>query len=81
MNWLVERPQESFRCEVKARYQQQSRPSTVRLNADGTASITLDEPLNGVAPGQAAVLYHGDQALGGGWIMSPEPSPQNAVAT
>lgn len=81
MNWLVERPQESFRCEVKARYQQQSRPSTVRLNADGTASITLDEPLNGVAPGQAAVLYRGDQVLGGGWIMSPEPSPQNAVAT
>ena len=33
--------------------------------------IILDEPQFGIASGQAAVLYHGDDAdilLGGGWI-------------
>ena len=31
-------------------------------------SVRFDEPVWAVAPGQAVVLYQGDQVLGGGWI-------------
>ena len=34
---------------------------------DGSA-VRFDRPEYGVAPGQAAVLYRGEQVLGGGWI-------------
>lgn len=30
--------------------------------------LVFDEPAYGVSPGQAAVLYDGEQVLGGGWI-------------
>jgi tRNA-specific 2-thiouridylase len=38
------------------------------------AHILLDAPEEGVAPGQAAVLYdvHTTRVLGGGWIMATE---------
>jgi tRNA-uridine 2-sulfurtransferase len=30
--------------------------------------VTFAEPVEGVAPGQAAVFFTGDEVLGGGWI-------------
>ena len=71
LNWLVDRPDSPWTCQVKARYQQTSRPCTVDITGDDEATITMHEPLPGVAPGQAAVLYDGDKVLGGGWIQSP----------
>ena len=35
--------------------------------------ITLDRPAQGVARGQAAVLYDGDTVLGSGTISGPAP--------
>jgi tRNA-specific 2-thiouridylase len=41
-----------------------------RARADGGALVRLDEPAYGVAPGQAAVFYDGDdRVIGGGWIQ------------
>jgi tRNA-specific 2-thiouridylase len=40
----------------------------VRPLGRDTAEIVLDEPEEGVAPGQACVLYDGTRVLGGGWI-------------
>jgi tRNA-specific 2-thiouridylase len=34
----------------------------------GSAEIELATPVEGVAPGQACVVYDGDRVLGGGWI-------------
>lgn len=68
LNWLANRPSDEFSCEVKVRYRQQSEPCTVHVNADGTATVIPDRPIFGVAPGQAAVFYLGDQVIGGGWI-------------
>jgi tRNA-specific 2-thiouridylase len=42
----------------------------VVLSDDGaTARVTLTVPERGIAPGQAAVFYDGDEVLGGGWIV------------
>ena len=36
--------------------------------------MTTDAPVWAAAPGQAAVLYDGDEVLGGGRIERPEPA-------
>jgi tRNA-uridine 2-sulfurtransferase len=36
--------------------------------------LMFDSPEYGVSPGQAAVLYDGDQVLGGGWIEASQPA-------
>ena len=36
----------------------------------GSATVHLEAPQHGVAPGQAAVFYDGSRVLGGGWIAS-----------
>jgi tRNA-specific 2-thiouridylase len=52
----------------------------VRYNDDGTSAmicqeradsikVLFHEQVNGIAPGQAAVFYEGNDVIGGGWIM------------
>ncbi|WP_445678897.1 tRNA 2-thiouridine(34) synthase MnmA [Radicibacter daui] len=61
------------RVEVKLRSMQAPVAATVERDAaTGSALIRLDEPLYGVAPGQAGVLYQGNRCLGGGWIERAE---------
>ncbi len=46
-------------------------PAELRIAAAGGATVVLDAPEFGVAPGQACVLYDAadpDRVLGGGWI-------------
>jgi len=69
LNWLVENPGARLTCAVKLRYQQKSTPCSVQIVNDDEALITLDQPVLGVAPGQAAVFYDEDKVLGGGWIQ------------
>jgi tRNA-specific 2-thiouridylase len=51
-------------------------PRLARLAWDGAPVVDLDEPEEGVAPGQACVFYTPDPAhdrvLGGGWISATE---------
>ena len=68
-NWLRwECPPEEFEAVVKVRYRHQAVACAVRMKEDGTGVVTLVEAERGIAPGQAAVFYHGDEVLGGGWI-------------
>ena len=39
----------------------------INLQKNG-AEVNLEEVETGISPGQACVLYLGDQLLGGGWI-------------
>ncbi|MFO0999218.1 MAG: aminomethyltransferase beta-barrel domain-containing protein [Planctomycetaceae bacterium] len=64
LNWLADRPGDSFRCEVKVRYRQASESCTVQVEDDQRAMIIPDVSIFSVAPGQAAVLCNGDQVLG-----------------
>jgi tRNA-uridine 2-sulfurtransferase len=67
-NWLIDPPQAPLECTVKIRYLSQPTAATIRPLADDRLDIELHEPKTGIAPGQAAVCYHADRVLGGGWI-------------
>jgi len=59
-------PAAVFEAEVRLRYAGSAFACTVTLTDDG-ARVDLREPAL-VAPGQAAVLYRGDEVLGGGIV-------------
>jgi len=53
---------------VKVRHRHEGERATVRAVGEG-AEVVLARPVRGVAPGQAAVFYVGDEVLGGGRIL------------
>ncbi len=55
------------RVQAKLRYRTEPVWATVRPEGEGF-TLDLDEPVAGVAPGQAAVLYHDDAVVGAGVI-------------
>jgi len=59
---------------VKIRYNHPGTPATVSPLGNDRARVRLHEPQRAVTPGQAAVLYHNDVVLGGGWISRAVPS-------
>jgi tRNA-specific 2-thiouridylase len=68
-NWLA-LPDPTREIEVKLRSAQPPTTAHVR-SADlqtRSAEIELTMPVEGVASGQACVVYDGDRVLGGGWI-------------
>ncbi len=71
-NWLRwPSPPSDFEAVVQVRYRHRGRQGRVCIEPDAPsqAVVTLDEGERGVAPGQAAVFYDGDEVVGGGWIM------------
>ncbi|RUM44098.1 MAG: tRNA 2-thiouridine(34) synthase MnmA [Hydrogenimonas sp.] len=61
-----------FSCDVKIRYRTKRIPCHVTVDKNNQAVIELQEPVYGVAVGQAAVFYEGEKLLGGGWIIGSE---------
>jgi tRNA-specific 2-thiouridylase len=55
---------------AKIRYSGLDAPATLEANADGSATLTFDEPQRAVTPGQAAVFFQGDRVLGGGVVKA-----------
>lgn len=69
MGFTSDRPKSSkFSCTAKFRYRQEDTPVEVELLEDGRAHIIFEEPVRAITPGQAVVLYDGEQCLGGGTI-------------
>jgi tRNA-uridine 2-sulfurtransferase len=66
-NWFF-RAGQRLECEVKIRYRSPAFPAIVSIVAEDRFQVDFLEPCYGVAPGQAAVCYRGDEVLGGGWI-------------
>ena len=56
-----------FDTTVKLRYRTKAVPCHVKIEGE-KARIKLQEPVLGVAAGQAAVFYDDDKLIGGGWI-------------
>ena len=63
-----ELPAGDIRCTAKIRYKHKAQPCTVSFLPDGKAKIVFDEPQRAITKGQSAVLYSGDEVLGGGII-------------
>ncbi|WP_370339636.1 tRNA 2-thiouridine(34) synthase MnmA [Parvularcula marina] len=71
VNWLGDDSAADIPVRVKVRSTRPPEPATVRIEGR-RATVTFDEPQEGVAPGQACVFYATDETddrvLGGGWI-------------
>jgi tRNA-specific 2-thiouridylase len=65
INWLGG----DFSGPLTAKVRSLAKPVPAWLDGD---TVRFDAPEYGVAPGQAAVLYAGEQVLGGGWIEETE---------
>ena len=77
VNWLGDEPLEQagisgIAVHARVRSSQPPRPATLFVEQDGEVRVTLADPENGVAAGQACVLYSDDTAqsriLGGGFV-------------
>ncbi|MDW8344820.1 MAG: tRNA 2-thiouridine(34) synthase MnmA [Verrucomicrobiae bacterium] len=64
-HWLAEPTGE---VTVKIRYNHPGCAAEVRRLDETRARVHLREPQRAITPGQAAVVYRGDEVLGGGWI-------------
>ncbi|TXK13255.1 tRNA 2-thiouridine(34) synthase MnmA [Microbacterium hatanonis] len=63
-SWAGRAPAESaFGCDVQIRAHSDPVPARATV-ADGWVTVVPDEPFDGVAPGQTAVLYDGTRVLG-----------------
>ena len=66
------RSNEEFEATVKIRYNHAGTSATITPLENDRARVRLHEPQRAVTPGQAAVIYHEDVVLGGGWICRRE---------
>jgi tRNA-specific 2-thiouridylase len=73
-------PESTFRASVRIRHRAALVPATVRPLGDKRWAIDTDMPVWAAAPGQAAVLYDGDEVIGGGRIEAPGPVASSGVA-
>jgi tRNA-specific 2-thiouridylase len=69
VNWVAGSPPDTrFRAEVKIRYKAAPVPAWVEALPESRLRVTFDAPLRDITPGQGAVVYDGDEVLGGGVI-------------
>lgn len=81
LNWLGGLiPAEGVHAQVRVRSTRPPKPAMVFAGAAGGADVVLDVPEEGVAPGQACVVYEGTRVLGGGWIRRPTSPADDAHA-
>ena len=70
VRWVGPRPPRGpMDVRVRVRHRHAGEGGTVIPGAGGGASVQLARPVRGVAPGQAAVFYAGDEVVGGGRIV------------
>jgi tRNA-specific 2-thiouridylase len=72
MNWIkYDRVTPGMEVIAKIRYKDTGTPAHLFPAPDGSISVHFFEGAKGVAPGQSAVFYEGDDVIGGGVIQRP----------
>ncbi len=70
LHWITGRPPEfPIKVLVQARYRQKSVPARLKSIKEGTAELSFLIPIKAAAQGQSAVIYKGQECLGGGVIV------------
>lgn len=77
LNWIAARPLtvEPLSVAVKIRSMRPPVPAEIGSDGQGGAVVTLLNPQEAIAPGQACVVYDSEtqsRLLGGGWIVRPQ---------
>lgn len=54
-------------AHVKIRYKDKGTPATISMDGD-RVRVEFHAPVRGIAPGQSAVFYNGEDVIGGGFI-------------
>ncbi|HOC42781.1 MAG TPA: tRNA 2-thiouridine(34) synthase MnmA [Thermoanaerobaculales bacterium] len=67
--WIAAPPART-RLEVRIRHGERLLPCTAEVAADGSVEVTLDDGDAGIAAGQFAALYDGEECLGGGPVAA-----------
>ncbi len=68
-NWFIPvKKGDVINCAVKIRYGNPDAHCSCHILDDRRVRVVLEHPQRAVTPGQAAVFYHGDMLIGGGWI-------------
>ncbi len=69
VNWIAgTTPAGELKAAAQIRYRHSASPALVRPLDGGRVEVEFDAPQAAVTPGQALVLYDGNEVLGGGWI-------------
>ncbi len=61
-------PAEGLETVTKVRYKDAGTAAFIK-GLNGKIKVEFHEDVSGIAPGQAAVFYEGDDVVGGGWIL------------
>ena len=69
-NWLIEPPRSPICASVRVRHTKWENPPCSAVVEGDRVRIRCVEPVRAPAAGQSAVLYDGEQLLGGGFIVS-----------
>ncbi len=77
VNWqkIDALPKDGLDAIVKIRYKDPGSPAFLRWDGEKVV-VEFMAPVKAIAPGQAAVFYHEDTVLGGGWIVDSDPLPR-----
>ena len=69
VNWIAGSPPAGeIRVTAQIRHRHAEAPATAAAEDGDRVRLEFDLPQHAVAPGQALVMYDGEQVVGGGWI-------------
>ena len=69
VNWVGGAPPPAgMRVTAQIRHRHTPAAAVIRRAGENEVSVEFDHPQVAIAPGQALVIYAGDEVMGGGWI-------------
>ncbi|CAN5868018.1 tRNA 2-thiouridine(34) synthase MnmA [soil metagenome] len=69
VNWIAGIPPTGgTRVTAQIRHRHKEAAATIEPMEADRVCLAFDEPQSAIAPGQALVMYQGDEVVGGGWI-------------